>query len=151
LANDAVCVIPGGGGSAVFELSDIHFTLNTISVDDVYSQLLEEKIRRDGFIELPYKNYYTAFSRHTGSTRFSATSQSIDKIYTVLRAADYTTQSAAIDVSTGDVDADVVFPRKLTKYLKFEDSGIADWQYQINNVLYPQYRAKPLDASDIYK
>jgi len=170
LANTNVLVKAATGSKCnEFTLSGVYFTLNTLSVDGVYETLLEDKIKRDGFLEIPYKNYFTTFSSHSGSTRFSNSSQSIDKIYAVLRDSSYNTNAEADPVSTG--------PGKLhhtnteiSRYLKFNASNniladgtlqnhattpalraagtgaVTHWQFQINNVLYPQYLAKPLDA-----
>ena len=151
LASDDVCSVATANGAAVagtakFELSNIFFTLNTIAIDGVYEDLLEEKIKRDGFLEIPYKQYYSYFSRHTGSTRFSASSQSIDKIYTVLRKSTYNTQGGAVAVPNGDRVDGHEFPQNLTKYLEFVPGGVTDYQYQINNVLYPQFKAGQMDA-----
>jgi len=151
LASDDVCTLgaltgASIGGTTKFELSNIFFTLNTIAIDGVYEDLLEEKIKRDGHLEIPYKQYYSYFNRHTNSTRFSASSQSIDKIYTVLRKSTYNTQGGPIPVAHGDRINTHQFPQNVTKFLEFVSGGITDYQYQINNVLYPQYKANQLDA-----
>ena len=129
-----------------FTLSNVYFTLNTLSVDGVYETLLEDKIKRDGFLEIPYKNYFTTFSTHTGSTRFSNSSQSIDRIFAVLRDTGNLGNKTAEVVSEGPGRLEQT-AQKITKYLKFEcPSTVTGWQFQINNVLYPQYLANPIDA-----
>ena len=171
LANKNVLVKAGSSSDpSEFKLKSVYFTVNTLSVDGVYEQLIEGKIKRDGYIEIPYKNYFSSFANHGSNTRFSNSSQSIDKIYTVLRdsstSTGYQTIGEAVTVAgMGPLELDEMgnqaFPHKLARYLNFaarettSASGAAtttftpivtEWQYQINNVMYPQYRAKPLDA-----
>jgi hypothetical protein len=142
LASSDVLVSSVGG--ADFTLSNIYFTVVSYSVDGVYETLVEQRIRDRGFLEIPYKAYHTFQNRHTNNTRFSASSQSIDALYAVLRPSTYNDQGAAEDISTGDVGP--VYPSKLAKFLNCGKNGLTEYQYTINNQLYPSFRAKPLDA-----
>ena len=147
LANKNVLVKAAAGSTVTdFSLSSVYFTLNTLSVDGVYETLLEDKIKRDGFLEIPYKNYFTTFSSHSGSTRFSNSSQSIDRIFAVMRASTYNQNDEPEQVSAGAGRMEHT-EQKITKFLKFRcPTEVSGWQFQINNVLYPQYLAKPIDA-----
>jgi hypothetical protein len=143
-----------GGSSATYSLSNIYFSIETMALQDgVYDSLLERKISEDGFIEIPYKNYYSYFDTHSGTTRFTAASQSVDKIYATFRANGYDTQGAP-QLITGTDGSYNLSPfnageRYVSNYFKFIDDSITDWQFTVNNTMFPQYKAKPLDAYHI--
>lgn len=132
--------------SATYSLSNIYFSIETMALQDgVYDSLLERKISEDGFIEIPYKNYYSYFDTHSGTTRFTAASQSVDKVYAAFRSNGYDTQGAP-QLITNTVAAGERF---VAPYFKFHNDGITDWQFTINNTMFPQYKAKSLDAYHI--
>jgi len=160
LAPDSVCSVgtdtasafgtTSGAATTSYSLSNIYFTIETLALQDgVYDSLLERKIAEDGYIEIPYKNYYSFFDTHSGSTRFACSSQSLDKIYATFRQNGYDTQ-AAPQLITGTVGYHT-FPygsgaRYISNYFKFVDDGINDYQFTVNNTFIPQYKAKTLDA-----
>eukprot|EP00964_Phaeocystis_antarctica_P162296 scaffold136342_cov178-Phaeocystis_antarctica.AAC.1 len=51
-------------------------------------------IASKGFIEIPFKQYFSFSNTHTGSSRFTVATQSLDRIWTAWRASDYNTLGA---------------------------------------------------------
>mgnify|MGYP003323002901 CR=1 FL=1 len=79
-----------------YQINDIYWTVDTISVDQAYGDMLRGKIAQFGYISLLFKEYYTFFKSGMMSNneqhRFSLAAGSIDKVYTVLRDANYNRQ-----------------------------------------------------------
>ena len=76
--------------AASFQLQDYHLVCETIGLaDSIYDQMVEKRISQVGYIELPFKSYYSFNDAHSGSTRFSVSTQSLDRIYAVMRASTY--------------------------------------------------------------
>eukprot|EP00965_Chrysotila_dentata_P082417 2720424-Pleurochrysis_carterae.AAC.1 len=123
---------------------------------------------KGGFLELPFKSIHTFSGLHTGSTRFSVSSQSLDRVWLAWRASSYATLSAPVKVAgykgsgafvstaaNTATSVDVGLPgydtggvlgtnseKYIGKYFKFEEpaSGIKV-QLQLNGSYYPQYLA----------
>eukprot|EP00965_Chrysotila_dentata_P020501 679361-Pleurochrysis_carterae.AAC.1 len=49
---------------------------------------------KSGYLEMPFKSIHTFSGFHTGSTRFSVSSQSLDRVWLAWRASDYATLGA---------------------------------------------------------
>jgi len=80
-----------------FALSEIHFTLECINLADLtYENLLAQQMQSNGDLEIPYKAYYTFLDTHTGSSKFSVASSSMDRIWTCWRGSDYNDVSPPI-------------------------------------------------------
>jgi len=81
LTDDGQQALISGGR---FTLRKLYFTIETITFSNgVYDSAVDAKLKRDGYLEIPFKNYYSFTSSHDGmnkSTRFSLSSQSIDEI-----------------------------------------------------------------------
>ena len=90
----------GGAGGAQFSISNFHLVVETIGLaDKVYDEMIERRISQAGFIELPFKSYFSFSDTHTGSTRFTVASQSLDRIWVVVRDQAYSTQGAPLRIS----------------------------------------------------
>ena len=78
---------------ASYQIDDIYWTVDTISVDQAYGDMLRGKIAQYGYISLLFKEYYTFFKSgwqtKNDQHRFSLAAGSMDKVYSVLRDADY--------------------------------------------------------------
>lgn len=78
---------------ASYEISNIYWTVDTISVDQAYGDMLRGKIAQYGYISLLFKEYYTFFKSgwrgKNENHRFSLAAGSMDRMYTVLRNAKY--------------------------------------------------------------
>eukprot|EP00965_Chrysotila_dentata_P080762 2664816-Pleurochrysis_carterae.AAC.1 len=62
--------------------------------DDMVNALMDK-----GFLELPFKSIHTFSGLHSGSTRFSVSSQSLDRVWLAWRASSYATLSAPAKVA----------------------------------------------------
>jgi hypothetical protein len=129
----------------LYEISNMHFTVDTLSFNDgSYEKLVAAKMQQDGYIQIPYKSYMST-TGSTNNTRFSVSSQSVDALYAVMRDNTYNTAGLPVTVRSG---AETVTSPigKISKYFKFSRQGIVDWQWKVNGVLYPQYKASPVTA-----
>jgi hypothetical protein len=92
---DNTGTISEAGTGASFSLSDIHFTQKVFGLaDSVYDNMVAAQIAENSFVEISFKNYYTTSDTHTGSTRFTVATQSLDRVYATFRDKDFATQTA---------------------------------------------------------
>ena len=139
-----------------YSASEIYSTIDVLSLPEVYSQLVRERLATNGSIEFKYKDYLSLSlpgqSGDTAAISFILSAQSLDKIYVVLRDSTYNagTPNSGFKFSDGAVsfgDANV------SNYFKFRtfDSqsardGSASYQFSLNNVSWPQHRMRVSDA-----
>jgi len=93
--------LPASGNSTKpkYQLTDIHATIEAINIADMnYENMLASQMSAQGDLEVPYKAYYTFNDTHTGSSKFSVASSSLDRIYLAWRGADYNTVNNPITV-----------------------------------------------------
>lgn len=84
-----------GAPSAVYEIKDIHASIETIGLaDSVYDNMVSSMIAQKGFVEIPFKQYFSFSNNHTGSSRFTVATQSLDRIWTAWRADGYNSLGA---------------------------------------------------------
>ena len=146
------------GSGARFELQEIFFTCEVVSVSNgLYSVLTERMLAEKGSIDVPFKSYQM-FSVDTSgasvSLRGSVSTMSLDRCYGFFR------NSVAADASPAPVPvADAWYtqqppvPCADSTTFAFQQasanlisSGINDWTFRINNSPYPLYRPDALDA-----
>ena len=73
---------PDAGAAAVYEIKNIHASIETIGLaDSVYDNMVASMIASEGFIEIPFKQYFSFSNTHTGSSRFTVATQSLDRIW----------------------------------------------------------------------
>ena len=165
-AND---ITDAGTGAARYELTDIHATIEAIGLaDNSYDQMLASMMSSQGFLEIPYKNYTNFQTVHSGSSRFTVSSQSLDRVWVAWRSNGYDTQGGLVSVngykktgvftaatSGGGVTQDVGKPgydiggvldtnseKYKSKYFNFtEASATFKAQLQLNGAYYPQFTA----------
>ena len=91
-------VVPDGNlEKAVYEIKNIHATIEAVGMaDSVYDHLTQSTIASIGYIEVPFKQYFSFSNTHSGASRFSVAAQSLDRIWTAWRAADYDTLGAPV-------------------------------------------------------
>tara|TARA_R110000751_G_scaffold307426_1_gene428640 strand:+ start:595 stop:1977 length:1383 start_codon:yes stop_codon:yes gene_type:complete len=181
LANVKGTALPGttttgididGTGSVSYSLANIHATIECIGLaDGTYDNMVSSMIQTKGFLEVPFKQYYSFQDTHSGQMRFSVATQSLDRIWAVSRNADFNTASGAVlidgykeagafvSVAAANVDGtnfDVGVPgfdvggmldynkeRMTTAALDFpEPTGTnLTYQFQLNGAYMPQFRA----------
>ena len=137
-----------------YSISNIFFTVDSVSLNEVYSKMLRSRLQEDTYLPLNYKEQYT-FSLdniNTGSstTRFSLSSGSIDKIYGVYRDSNY--QSVGIlpkqleDASAGSGAFTANYLRFRSYDSSVKKAGTLRYNFSVNNTLMPQYSADKMDA-----
>lgn len=115
LADNSVCsssagvALPGTGSSditdantiqAQYQIKDFHLIVETLGMaDSVYDMMIEKRIAQVGYIELPFKSYYTFNDTHSGTTRFTVASQSLDRVWVGMRNDTYANISAPVKVA----------------------------------------------------
>jgi hypothetical protein len=125
-----------------YVLDNIYFTVDSISIDDgMYYESKDAFLGSGGVIEMPFDNFYSSLfsvSTFNQSNRFSIASQSADYM---LACFPLNRSLQQVDPVTGQ-----------TSYFSYAaDDGtsansLVDWQFQINNIQVPQYRALKHDA-----
>jgi len=83
-----------------YQLGQIHATIEACSLsDETYDQMVAAMMSNQGFLEIPYKVYHSFQETHTGTSRWTVSSSSIDRVWTTWRAADYNTTGVPVAVS----------------------------------------------------
>lgn len=80
-----------GPGGVKFQLSDIHATIEAIGLaSTAYDAMLSAQMSQAGFLEIPYKDYTSFQNVHSnnGSTRFTVSTQSLDRVWVAWREDD---------------------------------------------------------------
>ena len=144
-----------------YTLKDVHFTIDSLVVDPIYSQALRQQlISSEDAIAINYKDYYTFQMNAVGTSyqnRFALSSGSIDKMYATQRKSTYANGLKAQLRRSAVVGAD----KHVGSYFVFEAltnsgadadpySGKPDdfrYQWKINNIAHPQYRAQLIEAA----
>lgn len=94
-----------GAGGCSYAIDSMLLSINVIGLaSSFYDEMIASRLSSAGFLELPFKNYFVTENTHTGSTRFSVATQSLDRIIVVQRLAGFDTQTAPV-VATGHVRA----------------------------------------------
>lgn len=94
-----------GAGSCSYAIDSMLLSINVIGLaSSFYDEMVQSRLASVGFLELPFKNYFVTENTHTGSTRFSVATQSLDRIIVCQRATGFDTQKAPV-VATGHIVA----------------------------------------------
>jgi hypothetical protein len=153
-----------GTQGARYQLTDIHGLIECIGLaDQSYDQMLASMMSSQGFLEIPYKNYTNFQTVHSGSSRFTVSTQSLDRVWVCWRSTGYDTQGGLVPIKgykrTGaaayagtedfgkcDYDEGGVFDtnseKYKSKYFNFtEASATFKAQLQLNGSYFPQFTA----------
>ena len=159
-----------GVGTVSYSLSNIHATIECIGLaDGTYDNMVSSMIQTKGFLEVPFKQYYSFQDTHSGQMRFSVATQSLDRLWVCHRNDDYNSSVGAVPLSgykqtgafaapttgtspTVDIGApqfdiggtlDYNKERLTTAAFDFPTpSGTAlTYQFQLNGAYVPQFRA----------
>ena len=150
----------GSNASIQYEVSEMYFTVDTISVDPIYSAAMRDMLSRNEFVPLNFKEYYTfSLDGQTGpkyTNRFSLAATSIDKMYAVQRKSNYNTVGLkCTDLGAGSVNelghsGDRYVPNYFTFPLYDSETGGKNgtfrYQWSVNNVNHFQYLARANEA-----
>lgn len=81
-----------GTATASFKVYNMHLTVEAIGIaSSVYDQVIANEIASAGYITTNFKNYFSFSDTHSGSTKFSVASQSLDRVWVATRATAYDT------------------------------------------------------------
>ena len=116
-----------------YELTDIHATIECISIGDMtYENMLASQMASAGELEVPYKAYYTFNDTHSGSSKFSISASSLDRIWLAWRGSDYNSVTNPITVQGHKVEGSFVSTAS-GSYTGGFDVGVP--QYDVGGVL----------------
>ena len=63
----------GSAGAAEYKISNIHASIETVALaDSVYDNMVAGMIASKGFVEIPFKQYFSFHDTHKGSSRFTS-------------------------------------------------------------------------------
>jgi hypothetical protein len=89
-----------GTAQCQYQIKDFHLIVETLGMaDSVYDMMIEKRISQVGYIELPFKSYYTFNDTHSGTTRFTVATQSLDRVYVGMRSATYADLAPPVKVA----------------------------------------------------
>ena len=92
-----------GAGGARYQLKNIRLLVEAVSLgSSVYDELVARRIAQTGFVEIFYKTYQSFIDTHTGSSKFQISTQSLDRVWVVHRAAGYDTQGGLAKVASSE-------------------------------------------------
>jgi len=165
--NSAVSTFVGvGSGSVSYQVNNLFATIECVSIaDETLDAMYADMMSEQGYLPVPFKNYYAFSQAHSGSSKFQVSTQSLDRVWTALRPSttiagtatepnlrDYNTQSAPLPV-VGYVPVANTMRHGNTKekYVSpaffFSPTGPSmTYQLQINNAFIPQ---APLTGAEL--
>jgi len=133
-----------------YSVSNMYCTVDSCVPNESYHSALQERLSQ-GDIELNYREYNSFAMSGVGSSfthRFSVSSASIDKIYSVIRDTNYLdTGIKSVDLAsltsagTGDSIVGNAF-----RFRTYENGNNFRYYWTVNNVQHPQYQASSLEA-----
>lgn len=83
-----------------YMLTNIFATIEVVGLADAtYDNMIGSQMSQNSYLEIPFKSYNSFAETHNGATRFTANSQSLDKVWVAWRNNNYNTQDAPIAVS----------------------------------------------------
>jgi hypothetical protein len=93
-------VVPNPVGGAKYILTDIFATIEAIGLaDQSYDQMIAAQMGQQGFLEIPYKSYTSFQETHSGSSRFTVSTQSLDRVWVAWRNTNFNAQAAPLIVN----------------------------------------------------
>ena len=125
-----------------FTLSSQYFSIDVVSISDgIYDAMVDQMLASGAPIEIPFKNYF-AFqgSGGTGQLAFNVASQSIDRLWGLSRttANHYSNAHIGAPAPVKNIGTQGI-TTTTTGDFTFNSSTQSDFQFQVNNTLYPQW------------
>ena len=153
LAGADIIGLHAGAGANTFArsyvVSDQAFSIDVVSIGDgFYDSMVDQMLASGAPIEIPFKNYFS-FQGNLGNGQvpFTVASQSIDRLWAVLRdntfsdaAAGNAAKQVALD-NAGDSDIVKHTPASFT----YTSNGHQNFAFRINNTNYPQWTSTNAD------
>lgn len=132
-----------------YVVSDQAFSMDVVSIGDgFYDSMVDQMLASGAPIEIPFKNYFS-FNGNliSGEVPFTVASQSIDRLWAVIRANSFSDAAAsnadklvALD-NAGDSDIVKATPAAFT----YTSNGHQNFAFRINNTNYPQWTSTNKD------
>jgi len=153
-------VLNTNAGNAKYTVSNIHAMIEACGLaSEIYDQTIAAMMQQQGFIEIPFKNYQSFQDVHSGSSRFTVSSASVDRIWTIWRASNYNTNQKPIPIDgykskaafavDGSSDAN---PGKVVNIGQgdYDSGGVFDTNKEKYTSAFFNYKA-PFDIGDVAK
>ena len=148
-------------GNISYNISEMFFTIDSCSLNPIYNRMLRDRLENDDFLPLNFKEYYSfgldSINSTSSTPRFSVSSGSIDKIYGTYRDSNYLATGILPAQLGGTGGAGAGYAAWVSNYLRFRSlnnipvgsqlAGPFRYNWSINNVQMPQYRAGLLDLA----
>lgn len=81
-----------GTATAAFKVYNVHLTVEAIGLQSsVYDSVIASEIGAVGYVTTNFKNYFSFSDTHSGSSKFSVASASLDRLWIATRATAYDT------------------------------------------------------------
>jgi len=130
-------IVDVGTGTASYAIKDFSLICETLGMaDSVMDNLVQSRISSVGYIELLYKTYYSFNDTHSGTTRFTIASQSLDRVWVAFRDSGYDTQKAPVVVAGHKVSGAFTSATSAgASYTQIVTQDIGKPQYDIGGML----------------
>ena len=93
-------VVNDGALNAKYRLSNMRLLVEAVSLgSSVYDELVSRRIAQTGYVEIFYKTYNSFVDTHSSSSKFQISTQSLDRVWVIHRAAGYDTQGGLVRVA----------------------------------------------------
>lgn len=158
LAGTPAQFVTEGSTNGDYSLTDIYATVPVLAFNNgLYDGMTEAILQKQGFLELPYKNYIN-FQNVGNSVRWNCSSASIDRIWTATRDLTHNSKKAPVLVEGYNGDYGKMFnyadEKYQSRYMNFpspsSSAGITS-QHRINSSLLPQFAMSPMDSALLTK
>ena len=92
-----------GTAAPSYTLTNMTMQIEVLGMaSSILDEIIAERIGQVGYLSIPFKNYYTFTSQHTGTTRFNVNSSSFDRLWCCWRHnTEYSTSPSAPVVVAG--------------------------------------------------
>lgn len=92
-------ITDAGTATAAFKVYNLHLTIEAIGLaSSVYDNVIASEIASAGYVSVPFKNYFSYSDTHSGSTKFSVSTASLDRVWVTTRATGYDTSQRIVAI-----------------------------------------------------
>jgi hypothetical protein len=82
LHGGATPITTAGAAAVSYALTNMTMQIEVLGMaSSILDEIIAERIGQVGYLSIPFKNYYTFSSQHTGTTRFNVNSSSFDRLW----------------------------------------------------------------------
>ena len=140
--------------SPTYVINDLALTIDSLQFSEMYQEMLFSRMRDVGFLPINYRSYYT-FLNNIGqstasTTQFSLATQSLDRIYTVIRDSEYIGSGYPAGKTGDSVLTPAAYMPNCLYFKSLDVSNLLDstttHHFTINSVNYPVFSAHASDA-----